>query len=114
MTDAIGAMAAVLSDLRSLANAAAAAPVSEPASPTATGAPSPVSFGDALRAAIGRVNDAVASANGAAQGFASGDRDIPLSDVMIGLETANLGLQLAANVRDKVVAAYTNIMNMQL
>jgi flagellar hook-basal body complex protein FliE len=33
---------------------------------------------------------------------------------MVSLEQANLALQLAANVRDKVVAAYTNIMNMQV
>ena len=40
--------------------------------------------------------------------------DIPLSDVMVSLEQANLSMQMAANVRDKVVAAYSNVMNMQV
>ena len=31
---------------------------------------------------------------------------------MISLEQSNLALQLAANIRDKVAAAYSNVMNM--
>ena len=31
---------------------------------------------------------------------------------MVSLEQANLALQMAAGVRDKVVAAYSNVMNM--
>jgi flagellar hook-basal body complex protein FliE len=67
-----------------------------------------------LKAAIGQVDGTVASANASAKSFAGGNHDIPLSDVMVSLEQANLALQVAANVRDKVVAAYTNIMNMQV
>ena len=66
----------------------------------------------ALKSAFDRVNDAVATADGKAKAFASGDQSISLSDVMISLEQANLALQAAAAVRDKVIAAYTNVMNM--
>ena len=43
-----------------------------------------------------------------------GNHDIPISDVMISLEQANIAFQMASAVRDKVVAAYTSVMNMQL
>jgi flagellar hook-basal body complex protein FliE len=33
---------------------------------------------------------------------------------MVSLEQANLALQMASGIRDKVVSAYTNIMNMQV
>ena len=55
---------------------------------------------------------AIATANEKAKAFASGNQDVSLSDVMISLEQANLALQAAAAVRDKMIAAYTNVMNM--
>ena len=79
--------------------------------PDATGAPTPA-FSDALKSALDHVDTAIATANQNAKSFASGEQGISLSDVMISLEQANIALQAAAAVRDKVVAAYTNIMNM--
>jgi flagellar hook-basal body complex protein FliE len=112
MVEAIAAMQGILSELASLASAAGDtsagnAPIE---TPTAAG----TSFGDLFNAALTRLDGAVAGANTKAQSFAAGGSDIPLSDVMISLEQANLGLQMAGTVRDKVAAAYSNIMNMQL
>ena len=112
MIGAIDAMTSVLAELQSLASSAIApSPVAEPEA--AAGVASP-SFSDALRNALGQVDASVSQADASAKGFAAGDKDIPLSDVMVSLEQANLSLQLASGVRDKVVAAYTNIMNMQV
>jgi len=115
MIPAIGAMTSVLAELQSLASAAVAPRADAPvADAGAAGGADQVSFAGALRRAVGQVDGAIAAADGKAQAFAGGDTEIPLSDVMVSLEQANLSLQLAAGVRDKVVAAYTNIMNMQV
>ena len=113
MIEALGALNAAISDLQSLAGAATAPPVGAPAA-----APGPEgsggSFSQALQQAIGRLDGSITSADAAAKSFASGNHDIPISDVMISLEQANLALQMATNVRDKVVAAYSSVMNMQI
>lgn len=41
-------------------------------------------------------------------------RDIPLHDVMIAMERARVGLQLAVEVRNRVVEAYQQLTQMQL
>lgn len=111
MTDPITAMASATADLGALARAASASPALPE---SADGAGSGGAFLEALGAALNRIDNHIASASAAAKSFAAGDRDISLSDVMISLEEANLALQTAAAVRDKVAAAYTTIMNMQV
>jgi flagellar hook-basal body complex protein FliE len=99
-----------LSDLPSLANEAAG-----PSITTAIGAAKPkMSFADTLSTAIDRVNDQIATASGAAASYAAGNHAIPLSSVMVSLEKANLAFQTASAVRDRITAAYSNIMNMQV
>jgi len=116
MIDPISAMASIAAELQSLASAASAPPPSlDAATGTgAAGATAAPSFSQLLHGALGEVDGAISSANAKAQAFASGDQGMQLSDVMVSLEQANLSLQLASSVRDKVVAAYANIMNMQI
>jgi flagellar hook-basal body complex protein FliE len=112
MVEAIAAMRAILSELGALAGAASAP--DSAASPTAPAASGGTSFATLFDAAINRLDGDVADASGKAQAFASGGSDIALSDVMVSLEQANLALQMASNVRDKVTAAYSTVMSMQL
>lgn len=114
MIEAVSAMAEMLADLHSVASAGAPRIDMPGAGVNSAGDAPAASFSASLKAAVGRVDGTIAAANGLAASFASGNHDIPLSDVMVSLEQANLSLQLAANVRDKVVGAYTSIMNMQL
>lgn len=113
MIPAVDAMSAVLDELQSLAGAATA-PVGLISDPTGTADAASTTFSHALQSALGRVDDTIAHANASAQAFSAGNQNIPLSDVMVSLEQANLALQMASGVRDKVVGAYTNIMNMQV
>ncbi|HWD58036.1 MAG TPA: flagellar hook-basal body complex protein FliE [Stellaceae bacterium] len=115
MIEAIAAMSAALSELQNLAGAATA-PSDAQLVPEISGAggAAATSFGQTLQDALSRVNGTIATADATTKSFASGDPNIPLSDVMVSLEQANLALQMASGVRDKVVAAYTNIMNMQV
>jgi flagellar hook-basal body complex protein FliE len=112
MIEALSAIAQTLGELQSLASGALGAPDS--VVPDAGAASGTTSFSSTLKGALDRLDGTIASANSTAKSFAAGNHDIPLSDVMVSLEQANLSLQMAANVRDKVVAAYSNVMNMQV
>ena len=54
------------------------------------------------------------SAQQMTQDFASGNSNVNLQDVMINLQKANLSFQQMVQVRNKLVSAYQNIMNMQV
>jgi flagellar hook-basal body complex protein FliE len=109
----IDAMASALSELQSLAGKASQPPGLQPdAGAAGSDGAAGASFATVLRSALSRLDGTVATADHLAKASAAGDRDISLSDVMVSMEQANLAMQMAANVRDKVSAAYTNIMNM--
>ena len=109
---AVAGVLSALSSINSLANTPAAGEASS--SPAASPGTSAASFSDTLQSALNRVDTSVASADHKATAYASGDQSVSLSDVMVSLEQANLALQAATAVRDKVVAAYSNVMNMQV
>ena len=46
--------------------------------------------------------------------FAMGDDSVSLSDVMIAGQKANISFQATLQVRNKLVSAYQDIMNMQV
>lgn len=71
-----------------------------------------VEFGQALRSAIDQVSAAQQSAQQMTQEFASGQSNVNLQDVMINLQKANLSFQQMVQVRNKLVTAYHDVMNM--
>jgi len=46
--------------------------------------------------------------------FAMGDDSVDLADVMIAGQKASIGFQATVQVRNKLVQAYTEMMNMQV
>ena len=46
--------------------------------------------------------------------FAAGDDKVSLSDVMISMQKASIDFQATVQVRNKLVSAYHEIMNMQV
>ena len=73
-----------------------------------------VDFADALKNSIGKVSDAQNSADAKGKAFALGDDSVSLSDVMISMQKASIGFQASVQVRNKLVSAYHEIMNMQV
>jgi flagellar hook-basal body complex protein FliE len=71
-----------------------------------------VEFADALKAAIDQVNAAQQQAQQLAREFASGNGNVDLQDVMINLQKASLSFQQMVQVRNKLVTAYQDVMNM--
>lgn len=69
-------------------------------------------FSAALKNAIDQVNQAQQQAQQIAEDFAVGKNNVNLQDVMIDLQKANLSFQQMVQVRNKLVTAYNDIMNM--
>ncbi len=75
--------------------------------------PSGPSFGDTLQSALGGVNALQVHAGAMAQDFATG-RTSDVHGVMIAAEQATLALQLTTQVRNKVVEAYQQVMQIAM
>jgi flagellar hook-basal body complex protein FliE len=108
MSTNISSVDALLSQMRA---AMAAAQGQAPQSPAATGS---VGFADVLKSSLDSVNQAQHQAEDMQKAFVMGDDKVSLSDTMIAMQKANISFQAAVQVRNKVVAAYNDIMNMQV
>lgn len=74
--------------------------------------PQGVSFASELTAALGKISDTQQAARQQAQNFELGVPGISLNDVMVDLQKSSVSLQMGVQVRNKLVAAYQDIMNM--
>ncbi|MBR7798939.1 flagellar hook-basal body complex protein FliE [Undibacterium fentianense] len=83
-------------------------------SATASTATPKLDFADALKNSLDQVNAAQASSQHMGQKFAMGDDSVSLSDMMISMQKASISFQTTVQVRNKLVSAYHDIMNMQI
>ena len=74
----------------------------------------PIDFGSVLKSSLDRVNEIQQNAGQLAERFTKGDDSVSLSEVMIAGQKANIALQATVQVKSKLVAAYNDIMNMQI
>lgn len=73
-----------------------------------------VDFSEKLKAAVDQVNNAQLTADKLSMQFVSGESNVDLHEVMISLQKANVSFQSMIQVRNKLVTAYQEIMNMQV
>jgi flagellar hook-basal body complex protein FliE len=99
----------MLSQLRT----AAALASRKPESKAAEGAPK-ADFSDVLKSSLDQVNRAQNDAVQLSRAFTVGDPDTNLQDVMISIQKSNIAFQQAVQVRNRLVQAYHDIMNMQV
>lgn len=71
-------------------------------------------FASALKSSIDRIDGMDKSAKLKGQAFARGDKDVALNDVMVDVQKGKLALQMGVEVRNKLVGAYKEVMNMQV
>lgn len=102
---------AVDSLLAQMRVAAAAAGLREPAQAAQTGK---VNFSDVLKSSLDGVARAQAKSEAMQKAFVLGDNSVSLSDTMIAMQKASIDFQTTVQVRNKVVQAYNDIMNMQV
>ncbi|MDH5395063.1 MAG: flagellar hook-basal body complex protein FliE [Gammaproteobacteria bacterium] len=71
-------------------------------------------FSTLLKQSVDKVNDNQMNAKNLADAFQSGDPSIQVSEVMVALQKSNVSFQAMLQVRNKLVSAYQEIMNMQI
>lgn len=71
-------------------------------------------FAELLQRSIASVNDIQQSAGKMAEAFDAGATNISLADVMVTGQKANVSFQALLQVRNKLVEAYQDVMNMPM
>ncbi|MDH3645521.1 MAG: flagellar hook-basal body complex protein FliE [Gammaproteobacteria bacterium] len=99
----------VLADMRALAAQAKQQPSIDNAQEA--GRPD---FGQLLKESIDQVNAAQSAAGAMTKRFESGDPDVDLTEVMLALQKADISFKAMTEVRNKLVDAYREIMNMPI
>lgn len=74
----------------------------------------PVDFAATMKAALDKISETQNTARTQAQDFEMGKPGIALNDVMVDMQKSSISMQMGIQVRNKLVAAYTDIMNMQV
>ena len=88
--------------------------ITQPGALDAAESSSKVSFSDALKASLQNVSNAQIQADEMGKRFQAGDESVSLSDTMIAMQKASISFQATVQVRNKLVSAYHDIMNMQV
>ena len=78
---------------------------------TKTGQVEQPSFFNAVQSAIDRVNDSDRKADAMAEAYERGE-EVPLTDVVLAMQKSSLAFEATLQVRNKVMKAYEEIMNM--
>ncbi|ENX3945644.1 flagellar hook-basal body complex protein FliE [Photobacterium damselae] len=78
----------------------------------ATGQQVSADFGNLLNDALKTVNNLQGQSSDLATRFDQGDRNVSLSDVMIARNKSSVAFEATVQVRNKMVEAYKELMNM--
>ncbi len=70
------------------------------------------SFGQLLSESLAKVSATQQEAGDLAKSFQLGDKGVELPQVMVALQEANISFQAMTQVRNKLLSAYQEIMNM--
>ncbi|MCB1763270.1 MAG: flagellar hook-basal body complex protein FliE [Gammaproteobacteria bacterium] len=73
-----------------------------------------VSFSNLLKQSIDTVNQTQVQANEMKQAFELGRDDVNLSEVMIAVQKSSLSFEAMLQVRNKLIDAYKEVMNMPI
>ena len=78
------------------------------------GAAGGASFASALGEARKSVSQTQSDAGALQKQFQAGAEGVSLEETMVAMQKAQIGFQAALTVRNRLVSAYTDIMNMQV
>jgi flagellar hook-basal body complex protein FliE len=98
----------MVNQLRAVAAQATVTPAATPETATTH------DFASMLKSAINEVNGAQMDAKQLTRQFESGAPEVNLQDVVLSLQKASLSFQTMVQVRNKLVTAYQEVMNMQV
>src|SRR5690348_635202 len=104
----------VLAQIRSLQSQIKAPSVHSNAAAAQPQQVSGSSFANVLKNGLTAVNQSQQKADDLATAFQRGTPGVELADVMIEMQKANVSFRAATEVRNRMVSAYQEIMNMQI
>ncbi len=110
MVPSINPMASVLQEMQSMAGQADG----PDATAGVSGASSGGSFASMLQDSLAKVSQAQQNAGAEGQAFELGAPNVALNDVMLDGQKANIEFQTAIQVRNKLVTAYNDVMQMSV
>jgi len=70
------------------------------------------SFGELMEQAIDKVNETQKTSGALQKAYETGDPKVDITDVMVASQKASVSFQAAVQVRNKLLEAYKDIMNM--
>lgn len=76
-----------------------------------TDGPEKTGFSDAVKQMFNQVNATQQNSRAMTEAYERGE-DIPLTDVVLGMQKSSLSFEATLQVRNKVLKAYEDIMNM--
>ena len=82
--------------------------------PTGTARVAGGGFGEAFKTALQNVSAAQNHASQLQTEFQMGNPNVSLEQTMLSMQKAQIGFQAALHVRNRMVQAYTDVMNMQV
>ena len=97
----------IMMQMRAMASAAQGPGVAQP-----TAAPQGADFAALLKNSVDQVNATQRESRGMTDAFAKGDPNTDLTEVMVAMQKASLSFQAMTQVRNKLVEAYKDVMNM--
>ena len=103
----ISAIESVLQQMRATAVQTGIAP--QAAAPAEAGG-----FAAELKRSLANISGAQQQAYAQAESFELGKPGVALNDVMVDMQKANIGFQFGLQVRNKLVSAYNDIMQMSV
>ena len=103
----------MLAQLRT-AQALASRKPQAPSGAESNGSPEKTDFANVFRNSLDQVNRVQQEATKLSQDFTLGDPGTNLHDVVISMQKSNIAFQQAVQVRNRLVQAYHEIMNMQV
>ena len=71
-------------------------------------------FGDLMTQAVNKVNDVQQTSNAMAEAYEKGVAGVDITDVMIASQKASVSFQAMVQVRNKLIDAYRDVMNMPI
>lgn len=85
-----------------------------PAAGTAAAGGAGAAFADNLKTALQKVSQAQNKASEMQTQVTMGNPNVSLEETMIAMQKAQIGFQSALHVRNRMVQAYTDVMNMSV
>jgi flagellar hook-basal body complex protein FliE len=104
----------VLSEMRALQARASGVSTEIATSSAATGPAQPSDFANLMKNSVDHISTMQNQASAMSEAYEAGDKSVDLTKVMLEVQKAGLAFRAMTEVRNKLLDAYTQVMNMSV